>query len=61
MNKTIYLVVNTINGNAKTFNNYDEARFYADNQWKQEEIVPFMITLEIDENNVPQGMQGCLY
>ena len=59
--KEIYLVVNTINGKTKNFDTYEEARHYVDNAWRDEEIVPFMITLKVDEYNVPQGMSGCLY
>ena len=32
-----------------------------DNQPNQEKMVSFMITLKVDENNVPQKMSGCLY
>ena len=59
--KEFYLVVNTINGKTRTFTDYEEARFYADNQPNQEKMVSFMITLKVDENNVPQKMSGCLY
>ena len=61
--KELYLVVNTINGLSETYTDYEKAREMAEGlaKYMKGEVVPYIITLKVDEKHVIRDMSACLY